>query len=246
LGFLYSYDILITDSEEFSIGYFFYEANDMIKILIVEDEKPISDLMVMNLTMAGYNCTALYNGREAADLLEENQNFDLILLDIMLPEINGYELMEYIQPMGIPVIFITAMASLDNRIKGLTSGAEDYIVKPFEIVELLARINIVLRRYNKTDTTLFYKDIIIDTDNRVVKKGNQEIKLTPKEFDLLVLFVRNVNITLFKDKIFETIWETEWQPESRTVDLHVQRLRKKLDLKDNLRTAYSTGYRLVN
>jgi DNA-binding response OmpR family regulator len=198
----------------------------------------------MNLSRAGYKCTALYNGREAADLLEENQNFDLILLDIMLPEVNGYELMEYIRPMGIPVIFITAMASLDNRIKGLTSGAEDYIVKPFEIVELLARINIVLRRYNKTNTILQYKGITIDTENRIVKKDNEEIKLTPKEFDLFVLFVRNKNITLFKDKIFETIWETEWQPESRTVDLHVQRLRKKLDLRNDLKTAYSTGYRL--
>lgn len=224
----------------------------MIKLLIVEDEKPISELMVMNLTRAGYNCTALYNGKDAADLLEENQNFDLILLDIMLPEVNGYELMEFIRPMGIPVIFITAMGSLDNRIKGLTSGAEDYIVKPFEIVELLARVNIVLRRYNKTETTLEFKDIRIDTENRVVTKKKsetgvyEEVKLTPKEFELLVLFVRNVNITLFKDKIFETIWETEWQPESRTVDLHVQRLRKKLDLKDNLKTAYSTGYRLTN
>lgn len=222
----------------------------MIKILIIEDEKPISDLMVMNLTRSGYKCTARYNGREAADLLEENQSFDLILLDVMLPEINGYELMEYIRPMNIPVIFITAMNSLDNRIKGLTSGAEDYIVKPFEIVELLARISIVLRRYNKTDTILEYKDIRIDTENRVVTQKISseeygEVKLTPKEFDLLVLFVRNKNITLFKDKIFETIWETEWQPESRTVDLHVQRLRKKLGLKDELKTAYSTGYRLT-
>ena len=217
----------------------------MIKLLIVEDEKPISDLMVMNLTRAGYNCTPLYNGKDAADLLETNQNFDLILLDIMLPEINGYELMEYIRPMGIPVIFITAMSSLDNKVKGLTSGAEDYIVKPFEIVELLARINIVLRRYNKTETTLNYKDISIDTENRIVTKDGEEIKLTPKEFDLLVMFVRNLNITLFKDKIFETIWETEWQPESRAVDLNVQRLRKKLDLKDNLKTVYSTGYRLT-
>ena len=223
----------------------------MIKLLIVEDEKPISELMVMNLTRAGYKCTALYNGKDAADLLEENQNFDLILLDIMLPEVNGYELMEYIRPMGIPVIFITAMGSLDNRIKGLTSGAEDYIVKPFEIVELLARVNIVLRRYNKTATMLEYRDIKIDTENRVVTKKKEdsdvyeEVKLTPKEFDLFVLFVRNINITLFKDKIFETIWETEWQPESRTVDMHVQRLRKKLGLKDNLRTAYSTGYRLT-
>ena len=167
---------------------------------------------------------------------------DIILLDIMLPEINGHELMEYIKPMGIPVIFITAMAELDDRVKGLTSGAEDYIVKPFEIVELLARINIVLRRYNKTDTILSFKDLKIDVENRIVTR--EGIKLTPKEFDLLVLFVRNVNMTLFKDKIFETIWETEWQPESRTVDLHVQRLRKKLNLKDNLKTAYSTGYRL--
>ena len=169
----------------------------MIKILIVEDEKPISDLMVMNLTRAGYKCTALYNGRDAADLLEENTGFDLILLDIMLPEINGYELMEYIRPMGIPVIFITAMASLDNRVKGLTSGAEDYIVKPFEIVELLARINIVLRRYNKTETILTFKNYKIDTENKIVKKNNpddastsEEIKLTPKEFELFVLFVR--------------------------------------------------------
>ena len=217
----------------------------MLRLLIVEDEKPISDLMVMNLTRAGYKCTALYNGKDAADLLEENQGFDLILLDIMLPEINGYELMEYIRPMGIPVIFITAKAALDDRVKGLTSGAEDYIVKPFEIVELLARINIVLRRFNKTETVLTYKDYNIDVENRVVKKGDEEIKLTPKEFDLLVLFVRNLNITLFKDKIFETIWETEWQPESRTVDLNVQRLRKKLDLKNELITVYSTGYRLT-
>ena len=216
----------------------------MLKLLIVEDERPISDLMVMNLTRSGYSCTALYNGRDAADLLEENPSFDLILLDIMLPEINGYELMEFIRPMGIPVIFITAMASLDDRIKGLTSGAEDYIVKPFEIVELLARINIVLRRYNKTDSLLTYKDIKIDIENRFVTKSGQEIKLTPKEFELLVLLVRNKNITLFKDKIFETIWETEWQPESRTVDLHIQRLRKKMNFKDELKTVYSTGYRL--
>ena len=218
----------------------------MIKILIVEDEKPISDFMVMNLTRAGYKCKALYNGRDAADLLEENQSFDLILLDIMLPEINGYELMEYIRPMGIPVIFITAMASLDNRIKGLTSGAEDYIVKPFEIVELLARISIVLRRYNKTESNLRFKNYRIDVDNKVVTNTDtgEEVKLTPKEFELFVLFVRNVNMTLFKDKIYETIWETEWQPESRTVDLHVQRLRKKLNLKNELVTVYSTGYRL--
>jgi DNA-binding response OmpR family regulator len=217
----------------------------MIKILVVEDEKAISDLIVFNLKRNGYQCTALYDGKSAADLLEDN-TFDLILLDIMLPEINGYELMEYIRPMGIPVIFITAKASLDDRIKGLTSGAEDYLVKPFEIAELLARIHIVLRRYNKTENQLIFKDIDVDVENRLLTKAGNEVKLTPKEFDLFVLLLRNINMTLFKDRIFESIWETEWQPESRTVDLHIQRLRKKLGLKDELKTVYNTGYRLTD
>ena len=217
----------------------------MIKILVVEDEKAISDLIVFNLKRNGYQCTALYDGKSAADLLEDN-TFDLILLDIMLPEINGYELMEYIRPMGIPVIFITAKASLDDRIKGLTSGAEDYLVKPFEIAELLARIHIVLRRYNKTENQLTFKDIEVDVENRLLTKAGNEVKLTPKEFDLFVLLLRNINMTLFKDRIFESIWETEWQPESRTVDLHIQRLRKKLGLKDELKTIYNTGYRLTD
>ena len=217
----------------------------MIKILVVEDEKAISDLIVFNLKRNGYQCTALYDGKSAADLLEDN-TFDLILLDIMLPEINGYELMEYIRPMGIPVIFITAKASLDDRIKGLTSGAEDYLVKPFEIAELLARIHIVLRRYNKTENQLTFKDIEVDVENRLLTKAGNEVKLTPKEFDLFVLLLRNINMTLFKERIFESIWETEWQPESRTVDLHIQRLRKKLGLKDELKTIYNTGYRLTD
>lgn len=217
----------------------------MIKILVVEDEKAISDLIVFNLNRNGYQCTALFDGEAAADVLED-ENFDLILLDIMLPKVNGYELMEYIRPMGIPVIFITAKASLDDRIRGLTSGAEDYLVKPFEIAELLARIHIVLRRYNKTDSRLSFHEIEVDVDSRIVTKCGSEVKLTPKEFDLFVLLLRNLNMTLFKDRIFESIWESEWQPESRTVDLHIQRLRKKLDLKDSLKTIYNTGYRLTD
>ena len=202
----------------------------------------------MNLTRAGYNCTALYDGESAADMLETN-NFDLILLDIMLPKINGYELMEYIRPMNIPVIFITAKASLDDRIKGLTSGAEDYLVKPFEIVELLARINIVLRRYNKTESVLTFKDITVDTDNHIVKKGDTAISLTPKEFELLVVFIRNKNITLFRDRLYELVWPelifSDELSETRTLDLHIQRLRKKLDLKNDLKTIYNAGYRLA-
>ncbi len=216
----------------------------MLKILIVEDEKPISDLIRLNLTKAGYECTTAYDGQVAADLLEDHI-YDLILLDIMLPGINGYELMEYIRPMGIPVIFITAKNSLDDRMKGLTSGAEDYLVKPFEVVELLARINIVLRRYNKTETELHFKDLDIDVENRTVTRDGNAIELTPKEFNLLTMFVRNLNITLYRERLYESVWEAEWMGDTRTLDLHVQRLRRKLGLKENLKSVYNMGYRLV-
>lgn len=215
----------------------------MIRILIVEDEHAISDLIRLNLTRAGYECTAAYDGLEAANILEE-QNFDLIILDIMLPKINGYELMEYIRPLEIPVIFLTAKGSLDDRMKGLTSGAEDYMVKPFEVVELLARVNIVLRRYHKAEQLLKYEDIVVDVDNQTVKKAGQEIELTPKELELLVLLMRNRNITLFRERIYEEIWGMEYSVESRTLDLHIQRLRKKLDLGEQLKTVFKVGYRL--
>lgn len=215
----------------------------MIHILIVEDEVAISNLIKLNLTKAGYECTTAYDGMEAANILEE-QKFDLVLLDIMLPKINGYELMEYIRGLQIPAIFLTAKASLDDRMKGLTSGAEDYIVKPFEVVELLARVNIVLRRYNKTQQELTFQDIVLDADNQTVKKAGRTIDLTPKELELLTLLMRNKNITLFRERIYEEIWGTEYSVESRTLDLHIQRLRKKLDLGEGLKTVFKTGYRL--
>ena len=215
----------------------------MLKILIVEDEKPISDLIRLNLTKAGYNCTALYDGKAAADILEDH-TFDLILLDIMLPEINGYELMEYIRPMGIPVIFITAKASLDDRMKGLTSGAEDYLVKPFEIVELLARVESILRRAGKTQTELVVDDVVIDTRSRSVRRGSREIPLTMKEYELLLLFARNKNIALFRETLYEHVWGSDYMGDSRTVDLHVQRLRKKLHWEDKIKAIYKVGYRL--
>ena len=196
----------------------------MIEILIVEDEKPISDLIRLNLMKAGYSCTCTFDGMEAADILEE-RNFDLIILDVMLPKLNGFELMEYIKPLGIPVIFLTAKATLDDRLRGLTSGAEDYMVKPFEIVELLARVNIVLRRYNKMEQQLTFKDIAIDTKNQNVSKAGK-------------------HITLFREKIYEEIWGSEYSVESRTLDLHIQRLRKKLDIGDSLKTVFKAGYRL--
>ena len=159
-------------------------------ILIIEDEKSISNLIRLSLSKAGYKCTCVFDGVTAADLLENNR-YDLVLLDIMLPGFDGFTLMEYIRPMEIPVIFITAKGSVEDRIKGLRAGAEDYIVKPFDIAELLARIEVVLRRYNKLDSLINIGSVTIDLYSRSVKKDGEEIHLTPKEYDLLLLFIRN-------------------------------------------------------
>ena len=215
----------------------------MTKILIVEDEKPISKLIEMSLTSAGYACTGVYDGMAAADLLEEHR-YDLVLLDIMLPGASGYELMDYIRPMDIPVIFLTAKTSVADRVKGLRLGADDYLGKPFEIIELLARVESVLRRYHKTEEVLEVGDLVIDVVSRVVKKNGEVVNLTKKEFDLLVMFVQNRNIALFREKIYEHVWESEYTGDSRTVDLHVQRLRRKVGWEDKIKPVYKVGYRL--
>lgn len=213
------------------------------KILIVEDEKPISNLIHMNLSACGYQCTSVNDGIAAADILEE-ESFDLILLDIMLPGADGYELMEQIRPSGTPVIFITAMSSVNDRVKGLRAGADDYLVKPFEIVELIARVESVLRRAGKYDERYEIDDVVIEPRSMLVLKNDEPVMLTHKEYDLLLLFVRNRNIALFRDTIYERVWEMEYTGDSRTVDLHVQRLRKKLGWENRLKTIYKVGYRL--
>lgn len=215
----------------------------MLKILIVEDEKAINDLVQMNLAEAGYDCTCAYDGIQAADIIEK-ERFDLILLDIMLPGANGYELMEYIKPLEMPVIFLTAKGSVQDRVKGLKLGADDYLVKPFEIVELLARVETVLRRAGKMQTIITVDDITIDTRAHTVMRGSREIQLTMKEFELLLLFVRNRNIALFRETLYERVWENDYMGDSRTVDLHVQRLRKKLHWEEKIRAIYKVGYRL--
>lgn len=215
----------------------------MNKILIVEDEKSINRLIKINLSDAGYSCLCAFDGKEAIELIDHN-HFDLILLDIMLPEINGYELMEYIRPLEIPVIFLTAKSDVKDRVKGLKLGAEDYIAKPFEIIELVARVETVLRRFHKTETLLNVYDITIDTLSRIVKKEGQVINLTVKEYDLLLLFIQNKNIALFHDRIYEAVWGEYYMGDSRTVDLHVQRMRKKLGLEDKIVPVYKVVYRL--
>ena len=215
----------------------------MCKILIVEDEKPISELIRINLTNAGHDCTCVYDGKAAADLLE-NTRFDLVLLDVMLPNVDGFELMDYIRPMDIPVIFLTAKGNVDDRVKGLRLGAEDYIVKPFAIAELLARVDTVIRRYSKADSVIEFGAVEVLTQSHLVMRRGVAVELTPKEYELLLLFLQNKNIALFRDVIFERVWEGEYTGDTRTVDLHVQRLRKKLGLEDTLKTVYKVGYRL--
>lgn len=215
----------------------------MIEILIVEDEQPISNLIRLSLSKEGYVCTCAYNGAEAADLLETHR-YDLVLLDIMLPEIDGFELMEYIRPMEIPVIFITAKNAVADRVKGLRSGADDYIVKPFEIVELLARVDVVLRRYHKTEKVLRMGGLEIDTYAMQVRRAGVPISLTKKEYDLLLLFAQNPRRALYRETIYERVWGEEYQYGSKTVDLHVQRLRKKLGWEHQLQAVNKVGYRL--
>lgn len=215
----------------------------MAEILIVEDEEPISNLIKMSLKKAGYQCRQAFDGYEAVDCMEKDR-FDLILLDIMLPGIDGYELLEYSKLNKTPVIFITAMGDLNDRVKGLRAGADDYITKPFEMIEMLARVETVLRRYHKTEDEIRVLDAMINIPSRTVMQNGQQVELTMKEFDLLLFLVRNKNIALYRETIYENVWENDYMGDSRTVDLHIQRLRKKMNWGKFIKAVYKVGYRL--
>lgn len=215
----------------------------LLQVLIVEDDKPISNLIYLNLKKAGYACTCAFDGMSAADLLEKNR-YDLILLDVMLPLVDGFELMEYVRPLEIPVIFITAKDSVQDRVKGLHLGADDYIVKPFEMIELLARIDAVLRRYHKTDLIFQVGGLEIDTRSRQVWRDKTEIKLTKTEYSLLLLFARNPRRALSRETIYEQVWGGEFPFGSKVVDLQVQRMRKKVGWETMLLSVNRVGYRL--
>ena len=217
----------------------------MPKILIVEDDQTISKLIAASLSISGYESVPCFDGNEAVHMVRIEE-FDLILLDIMLPGLDGFQVMEKIRETGTPVIFLTAMGDVSDRVKGLKSGAEDYIVKPFEPLELLARIEIVLRRFNREQKNLSFRDITVNMEERSVRRGSEIIDLTPKEYDLLVLFLKHQNVALSRDKILMDVWECSANIETRTVDNHVQRLRKKLGLEDCLKTVFKVGYRLEN
>lgn len=213
------------------------------KILIVEDDPSIANLIRLNLVAEGYCCICAYDGKEGADAIE-NDSFDLILLDIMLPEIDGYELLEYVKPMGTPVIFLTAKNALNDRIRGLKLGADDYIVKPFQIGELVARVETVLRRYGKVNHKISFADVEIDMDSRIVKKAGNPVDLTMKEFDLLVELIQNKNVALYRDRLYEKVWGDPYRGDTRTLDSHIGRLRKKLEWDRYIKTVFRIGYRL--
>ena len=216
----------------------------MNKILIAEDEPAIANLIKTALDGPDYSCTWAADGIAAADILEQKP-FDLVLLDIMLPGADGYEVLQYCRTLDVPVIFLTAKGTLEDRVRGLRLGAEDYITKPFELMELLARVETVLRRCGKTGRVLSLPpDLEIDTAARTVRRGGVPVALTAKEYDLLLLFFQNKNVALYRDSIYRSVWGDDYMGESRTVDLHIQRVRKKLGLENRLVAVYKVGYRL--
>ncbi len=213
------------------------------KILIVEDDLGISRLIKFNLNIANYETKEVYNGLEAINIIEK-EHFDLILLDVMLPDADGFTIMDKIRYLDVPVIFLTAKNSVIDKVNGLRLGAEDYIVKPFEAIELLARIETVLRRYGKIKDILEFKDIKIYLKERIVKKNDKIVDLTHKEFELLCILAQNKNVALTREMLLERVWQFDYFGGTRTVDMHIGSIRRKLDLNDNIKTIYKIGYRL--
>ena len=210
----------------------------MIKILIVEDDPNIAKLMEATVAIGGYDSEVCGNGAEAFAKME-GANYDLIL-----PDMSGFEIMQKRANTESPVIFITAKQELTDKVRGLRLGAEDYIVKPFEAMELLARIEVILRRVKRTERVYHYGDISVNVEEHTCKNGGEDVYLTPKEFEVLVFFIQHKDVAISRDRLLAAVWGFEYEGESRTIDIHIQQLRKKLNLKDKLVTIPKLGYRL--
>lgn len=215
----------------------------MVQILIVEDDPHISKMIEATVSIGGYEGEICGDGSEAVRRITDG-SYDLILLDVMLPGLNGFEVLKQIKYRDIPVIFLTAMQEVSDKVKGLRLGAEDYIVKPFEAVELLARIEVVLRRTNRNQNILKFQDITVNIEEHTAKLGDTLVALTPKEFELLVFFLQHKDIALTRERILSSVWGYDFEGETRTVDIHVQQIRRKMELKQKLITIPKLGYRL--
>ncbi|MFC4812149.1 response regulator transcription factor [Paenibacillus sp. GCM10023250] len=213
------------------------------KILIVEDDPNISNIIKMNLTLVHYQAVQVYDGLAALEALER-EKFDLVILDVMIPKLDGFTLMETIRPRKVPVIFLTAKTAVFDKVHGLKLGADDYMVKPFDGIELLARIETVLRRYGKEETEMRIDDIRVYPDKRFVTLQGEPVELTPKEFDLLLVLLVNKNIALSREQFLDKVWGIDYYGDTRTVDVHIKSLRKKLKLQDRIKTVFKIGYRL--
>ena len=214
----------------------------MSRILIIEDEIAINKMLCLNLGITGYETVSLYDGQEVLDWLGEDGAADLALLDVMLPKIDGFALLQPLLEHNIPVIFLTAKGDIESKLQGLTNGAEDYIVKPFEMLEVMARIELVLKRNGKNDNEFKIDDVEVNLDERTVRKNGEELTLTPIEFDLLVLLIRNKNVALTREKMLNEVWNIFYEGSTRTVDVHIAQLRKKTGL--NIISVPKIGYRL--
>lgn len=212
----------------------------MARILILEDEKAINDLIAFNLSMVGHEAEQAFTGREAIALAERS-TFDLLILDVMLPDSDGFTVYERLK--GTPAIFVTALGETADKVKGFERGADDYIVKPFEMTELLLRVEAVLRRTQRTEQHYRIDNIDIDFGAKTVTQDGKPVDLTMQEYALLETLVRNRNIALSRQRLMKEAWDISFMGESRTVDVHIQRIRKKLNLGDHLATIYRFGYR---
>ena len=212
-------------------------------ILIAEDERPIADLIELTLTGAGYTCEQANDGETAADLIAE-RDYELAILDIMLPKIDGYELLGYLRSVGTPVIFVTAKTALKDRVRGLHEGADDYLTKPFEPLELVARVESVLRRTGRANVILHAFGVDLDPAARTVTQNGKPVHLSPREFELLELLMRNRGMTLYREVLYERLWGDDSTFDTRPLDLCITRLRKKLGWKNEICTVFRVGYRL--